>query len=603
MNVESRPSPGHRHSTARVEDGFALIVVLLSTLVIAALIISTLSMTTMGTRTNVTRDAQSFQALLAAETGVNTFISRVKEAGFKGTVGQIDCFVNGYRSTGNGGAACAGGSKGVADNLLLTTSATGPRFTLRVLQTDVNASAIVVQSVGMDGRQAKATVTQQVILNKPPFLNVASPAALTSCPGISGGGGAQLSGMDATSSGKVASFTTITSVSSGTPPTIRVPSNVADILTNGSYFEVNNLRYKISSIESDTDFKITPVGHSTYPAAGSTPVMTLIPMAARSGATLVPGTLPPRYRLPISDPTGVFINDVVYFRSGTTAYALTVKGKGFETAELTSGYIEVELGAAATAAGAYTYDSATGLVTSTVPTPLPGLVTGLSEGTAIWRYIPGGTSAGRISKNNNTYKDSGAVSNDYWGGSSNVTPAAIAGNPVVKCGDQLFAQVFNNITKPAYYDLVPAANRLSAISNTRPLSRDIYWLGPPAGQPGSNFSLGANSLCGSGILVINGNLDMGGTGNIDTALNQCTSQGSTGAPKGFNGLIYVIGNLSNQGNSIINGSVVVEGNVTTLTTSLNGGMNITYDPRAMLSSSRNLSPVTFSLQGSTWGQQ
>lgn len=83
----------------------------------------------------------------------------------------------------------------------------------------------------------------------------------------------------------------------------------------------------------------------------------------------------------------------------------------------------------------------------------------------------------------------------------------------------------------------------------------------------------------------------------------CTSQGSNGNPEGFSGLIYVIGNLTNNGNSTINGSVVVEGNVTTVTTSLTGGMTIKYDPRAMLSSSRNLSPVTFSLQGSTWGQQ
>jgi hypothetical protein len=53
---------------------------------------------------------------------------------------------------------------------------------------------------------------------------------------------------------------------------------------------------------------------------------------------------------------------------------------------------------------------------------------------------------------------------------------------------------------------------------------------------------GARSLCGQGILVVIGNLTVNGT-----------------CPQGFQGLVYVMGNYDQQGNSVLTGAVVVEG--------------------------------------------
>ena len=68
-------------------------------------------------------------------------------------------------------------------------------------------------------------------------------------------------------------------------------------------------------------------------------------------------------------------------------------------------------------------------------------------------------------------------------------------------------------------------------------------------------------------------------------------------------MVYVIGNLSSQGNTDIRGAVIVEGSPSQGTTKLAGGMNVTYDPAPMIASAKNLSPLNFSNLIGTWSQQ
>ncbi|WP_018110343.1 hypothetical protein [Thermus igniterrae] len=86
---------------------------------------------------------------------------------------------------------------------------------------------------------------------------------------------------------------------------------------------------------------------------------------------------------------------------------------------------------------------------------------------------------------------------------------------------------------------------------------------------------GHNRLCGSGILVVFGNLTVNGS-----------------CDQGFQGLIYVAGDYDQQGNAVLTGAVVVEGVAelrdcngndcwTQIAGTGQGGGKIVYDPMVL----------------------
>lgn len=600
-------------------SGFAIALVLLFACILLASAVLTTSTVVYGSRNSTSRETQSYQALLAAESGLNTFVARVKEGGFNGTMYDLPCWVQGQAL---GGVTCPTGSTRQLTTLYLTNQATGPRADVDLVAMNGAQATVTVRSVGTLGSgftAAQSTVIQQIRLVKPPFMNVSAPAALTSCPDISGGGTSNLSGTATNFSGVIPNFTVVTAASPATVSTqmataattgwpVSLTVSDASALDVGSFVRIGGgtQAYRVVSKTGSTALSVIPADGTAanLPPAGTalTGSLSLIPFALRAAPTengTTSGSTPV-YRLPISDPTGVYPRDVLYFNVGGTVYGVTVVSKGFANGDLAQGYVDVTLGA--TGAGRNLYNASTGAqLTGTVPTPSASMLANLPLGSAFRRYVPGGASGNRVqnlgSPNSNT-----VVPSTSWQGASTVSPAAIAGSTSVPCGDALFAQTFNDYTKTQVYNLTPIANRLSAISG--PLSRGLYWLGPQATPSSSTFTLNANDLCGFGILVVNGDLNMKGTGNLNAGANQCTSNGDGTRPKGFNGLIYVIGNYANQGNSSITGAIVVEGRASgPLASSLGGGMTINYDQRYVLQSATVLSPVTFNAVDGTWGQQ
>ncbi|MCM8795184.1 MAG: hypothetical protein NC928_00615 [Candidatus Omnitrophica bacterium] len=81
-------------------------------------------------------------------------------------------------------------------------------------------------------------------------------------------------------------------------------------------------------------------------------------------------------------------------------------------------------------------------------------------------------------------------------------------------------------------------------------------------SPGGELRIASNTWAGSGILVVNGDMQItGGT---------------------FNGIIYVIGKLRMSGNPIINGSILVESDTELVEdTTLTGKVTINYDSDAI----------------------
>ena len=450
---------------------------MLMTLITLSVLLVTVSITTVGGRLDNGRALQSTQAVLAADSGVSSFVARVKEGGFVGQLSTLACWVQGSEV---GGGGCVSGTTGNLGTLYLTSSASGPRADVKVVQLNTSDSTITIQSVGRtgpSGNEAKATLTQRVTYSRPTFMNTSPPAALTSCPSISAGGSSNLTGSATAYSGIVPDFTTVISASpstvsvamasgilsgSGWPTTITVAD--ATNLSTGSVIQLGTQTYRITSQPSANALTIVPANSLSLPPVGTSLVGTLnlIPIAVRTTSFATGSTTGGKliYRLPIGDPTSIYINDVLYVTLSGVTYGLTVAGKGFVDGDLTQGYVDVTLGASG--AGANTYNPVTGalLLANAIPTP-----TALQLSSAVWARRCAATCRRPSVPTRLPGSPAAWCPSSAWGGSSTQSPAAIAGSSNVSCGDALFAQMFNNYTKTQYYNLVPTANRLG--SSTR----------------------------------------------------------------------------------------------------------------------------------------
>lgn len=586
----------------QAEAGVTAVLVTLFTLLIIAILMTTTSISGWRSRNDVTREYQGYQAFLAADSGLSSFIARLKESGFGGQLGAVACWVQGVDV---GGGPCPDPAR-LGTLYLSSDTAAGPRVDVRVVTLNGADSSVTVQAVGRFGassRAATATLTQNVKITKPVFMNFSPPAALTSCPAIDGGGTARLGGRAMSYDGVIYGVTTITAASpasvtggmasgtgssSGWPATLTVGSS--QHLAAGSYLRIGAQGYRVGAVLSGTQVSVMPSNPQRLPTAGAslTGALDVVSIAVRGAVT---GAGP--YRIPISDPTSIYPNDVLYLNSAGSSYGLTVAGKGYVNGDTDQGYVDVTLGA--TGAGALTYSTSGSVVGAVLPAT-PGMISGLEPGTPLRRYVAGGTSRNAVQG-----VPAGIVPPSAWSGSSTVSPGATAGNVNVGCADALFTQVFNGLTKADFYGLTPAANRLTNVN--KPLKPDLQWLGPPPGSAPGSFTFNSNDLCGYGILVVNGDLRMQGTGNMNASETACTSSGSSSKPQGFTGVIYVTGTFTNSGNSVINGALVVEGGSTKNATSLGGSMEIQYDPLAVLMSARTLSPLRYAYADGSWGQR
>ncbi|GGJ35746.1 hypothetical protein [Deinococcus roseus] len=550
-------------------SGSTLIIVLLISLIIMGTLMATVSSTVVTARTGSATERLAYNSLLGAEAGINSFAARIQLSKYTGQISDIDCWVQGSRAPGNSSAGTCPYTAKLSSYTLGTNS-----VAVSVVDYNASASSITVRSVGTSTATASnsKTVLQDFQVTKPPTTNLAIPAALTSYPSIQLTGGGALLGapyassgsgsqttysttLNAANNGVLTNFSTLTAAfNSGSSNVLTVNSADASYFAANSYIRVGGKYFKVTSKSGST----LTVSQLTAQGSGNANVASggavdLIQFAARGAATNVTSTTA---RIPISDPTGFYVNDVVYMTIGGVVYRAQVTGSGYtSSADLNSGYLDVK----------YTATS----VGNTLGTALTQTAAAnLLEGTGISRYVPGASSAFGISAANNT----------------SLFPSSAANNSNILSGENLFRQTFSGKSKQDVYNL-------SKIYSTVPTSlvpTEITWVGPTGNYATTSSSISLNNgyLCGDGILIITGSLTLNGTCNA-----------------GFTGLLYIMGDLSNQGQATIKGAVVVEGQVNTGGTKAAGGMNITYDSSIFLKRGQLLATVSVIPITATWRQK
>ena len=551
-------------------------IILLFTVLILTSIVITASISSLSSRITTSGDRQSYQALLAAESGLNSFVVRVAAANYQGGLFGFPCWVQGRPVTG-ADACTSPATRNIAE-LQLEGTATGPRATIDILALNLANKTVTVRSTGSVPGNATKAVLLDYLVDRRPAANVAAPGALTSCPQIRIQGNSTITGYGAPSTannppaansynGTLPNITTFRyfgtnpSVTSGSltqstpyPATI----NVADaaLFTVGSFLKFGNSTFTVNEKTGTNRLTISPVpDSSTVPAGGislnSTSPVDLVPVAIRAPVSLSGSG----WRIPVNDPTGFFVQDVIYIVGPAPAninYAATIFAKGYTTVgDFTTGYIDVNLSVSAG-------NPAVTLVPSVVPLTLSVLNT-LPIGTPVLRYVPSATSPNAVNASNNA--------------SNNATPSIYPNNAVIQCGDALFQQIFSESKDTIRSRVTPTT------TFPIPVTRGVHWVV-------GDVDLTSGELCGSGIVIITGSLTFNGT---------CTA--------GFRGVLYVMGDLSAQGNYNLAGAVVVEGVTRFTQTSVAGTNTITYDLRAILDSGRDLSPLTLQSVQGTWRQQ
>jgi len=154
------------------------------------------------------------------------------------------------------------------------------------------------------------------------------------------------------------------------------------------------------------------------------------------------------------------------------------------------------------------------------------------------------------------------------------TAMMISGGLVVKGNDADVNGVVGEYTTPCFEDIFGVTKEemqdnatykyTSPPNNQTPVEK-ITWV-----NEDNEFKITTTDWVGSGIMIVNGDLDIsGGT---------------------FNGVIWVIGELFISGNTVINGSIFVEGGATVDTT-ITGTAEISFEQLAIGDAFSNLSTV------------
>lgn len=557
--------------------GSSLIIVMLVSVIVIGSVIALISNTAGLARKGSGYERMAYSSMLSADAGINSFQARIQLARYTGKAEDIDCYVQGSRAPGNTGACPA--SMPAPGKLTSYTLPNNDTIDVRVVGFYPTSNTITLQSTSTSTSGNQKVLLQDFSVVKPPTTNLSIPAALTSFPNINFGGNSRLYGAPGTSAGlsltengiisdltRVGANFTVPSVGN----TVPVQLNSDTYITAGSYVRINGYFFRVqgrTSTYSETNRRYTLkrlqgpyASTSSTNVTNNTPV-DLVQFAVRSnadGTAAVASSITAiSARIRVSDPTGFYEGDVIYFRVGTQMHSAQVTAMSYESqGDLTTGYLDIRFP-----------PTAVGSALAGTTSVTAAILGALQEGTGISRYVPGASSAGGIT----------------GGGSSTLLPSAAPFNTNIRGGEQLFMQTFGGKTKQTVYDLsqrydLPPATVLDQVN----------WVGPPNQYATNLNSYNINDLCGTGILIITGNLTLNGT---------CARGGN------FTGLLYVMGDFRNQGNAIVNGAVVVEGQVITSGTIAGGTMTINYDNRVFLERGQHLAITRVSPIKTTWRQR
>lgn len=573
-----KPHPA-RTSAPRREEGIALVVVLLFTAVVLTIVVSTTATLAVGARGGGVNERAAYQALLAAESGLNTFEVRFRT--------KMESLPLNQRLRGNVGAARF--NAWLLRYGLNSYSTGTDQSTSLAFDTTVGADSLVLVATGAPGLSQKV-VLQNYQADYAPGYNIRADAPLVSYPNVNLKGGARVEGerlTDSDNTGVTAVARTnvplpgsLTVSTTATNPTF--PLSVTKTLGNrlllaaNDYVDIGGISYKVMGTRNEgTQVTLQPLIQPSVNVITDAASIKRIDSAVTASFTQQSGV---QTVIQVSDPT-FFVKDSV-IQIGTmkgTVKAVDIINKTLEVL----------------------WDSApSGTVTQ-------------QEGSVIRRDVKSVSSGYTVDGDVAAMPD-GANTNDLRLKDMNpFNPAADTE------ANDLFTHTFGQ-TKREMLNVAPFNVNLTA-EDPQP------WVNPVTTFNGTvtpdkivffNGTLGLSgnqSLCGSGILIVKGNLTVNGT---------CDA--------GFRGAIYVMGDYDQQGNSKISGAVIAEGATeivygtecvptpgnttgsgsgsgnscdTQVAGTGQGDGKIAYDRGALLEAGSLLTPPTFSTVQGTWRQR
>ncbi len=515
--------------TQRIGDtsGFAIVIVLLVSSVILISVVVTASLTALGSRVSASDERTSYQALLAAESGIDTLAARATAEKYRGPLNETA--LNGWLNTSGVGAvdfANGNSTTVVADN--------------------VNGNDITFRSTSdVSGSRGTKVVLQEYRARREPPPPIGVPAALTSWPDVAVTGNAAVTGFDGAAADGLISDRARTAEEKelrALQSTFSLSVDNTEELVAGGYVQIDGNTYRVESANSETSVTLTALPAPTQRRTiANDAAIDIVQYAATSGYDS-------------SSPNTLRVTDTRNYLVGDTIHV---------------GSFEAEI----------TGVNSDGSLSVSWQGSQPNAVNGFGEGDAVRKDYFGATSSGNI-------KDTGAreIENGTDPYSDRVK------NPF-GTENELFQQTFG-MSYEAFEEIYPSSTSFpSSLSGVTHYSGDLSFQG-------------GNSICGSGILVVDGDLRINGT-----------------CDEGFSGVIYVKGEYSQQGNSAITGAVVAEGNTSLQTTKVagtgggqggggkgGGGGNegdskIEFDPVVLYEQSRVLAAWQFETIAGTWRQR
>ena len=546
------------------QAGFSTILIVLMTAVVLIGVLTTSVSLTLNQRQNTSNEHASYTAVLASESGQETFRSRATATpfvlGIPACSGQpTSCYQAAYVTglntyLGNLGAIPVPGGTVTLTAASVSVSAIGELTGIDLLATS---------QIGQDtARIIRSYSAQRFSLNFPHV-----PGAVTSYPGVTLGGNATVGGLglsNPNNTGTIPGYMTVQSntsstLSPGSMLTVTVPpQNLRQLgqLQIGSYIQLPT-----------TQLGGAPGTNATFKVVGS----------AGDQLSLQTVQVPPVVSSLASGP--ISLTRVLNGVSSNLGTQLNLSAtESFYPGDQVS----------ATVAGATyttTVTSVNGSAINTSGWPA-GTPTVFPEGTAIVKSTNAIVTAGTYSGNNK--QPSATTAGGVLSGT--------AGNALLAppTNDALFQQIMG-MTPTALKAGATVIDAATLATNNGTVS-GLTWLNTGATQ---SINLNSTKLNGKGVLVVDGDLTINNNGN-----GACD----------FSGILFVRGNLRMQGNIQICGALVVEGAILSSSgvsaigadstdTNVSGtGQKVQYSPADILDAIGGAGPYTFGA-AQNWRQQ
>jgi Tfp pilus assembly protein PilX len=529
-------------SESQRTQGFAIVVVLLISLVILMSVVTTASVTTLTTRVTTADERVAYQALLTAESGINSLEARIRSLP---TASRYHGPFNDSTPQLKTQSLAALNAWLNAQGLATLELAEANQVTLSI--TDLQTSPterITVRSTGTLGDRGVKLVLVDFVRFREARLPPVS-AALTSWPDITVSGNAMITGQAGTgASGQISNLTTVTSsytIKAGTPSPYSFVLQVdnATLIRVRGYLVIGGHTYRVASREGSA-LQLTTLERATAERAitAGTPVH-LIPYATAVEVRSLNATT-----FKVSDALGFLVGDTIFVGVGVGARQATVTGIDHQRETISVSWV-----------GAPPSDSSP-----------------IAEGTPITRAISGATSHRAIEVRGNATVDNPRPHN-----SAISNPFAL--DPTRTLFYQIFKLTYQDFT--ARYPTVPSGSFNGVVSGVRHVSGHL------------NLT-GNSSICGRGVLVVNGDLIINGSCQegfygLIYVRGQYRQQGNST----INGAVVAEGR-SELGHPSEDTALAGTGQ---------GEAKLGYDPRALLEASLLIAPAEFSLSQGSWRQR